>query len=128
MKLTKAQQIILDDAKKYVDYAREHDFLHWASLKLCGYDLDTDWDAVPNPYLSNEMVLRKAQDAVARDEAGSSEYFEPFHWKKAYERERQGECIVHANSKTLEALERLGMIEIIRDGRSGLDTIKLLNY
>ena len=127
MKLTKAQQMIIDDAKRDVDYAREHDFLHWVSKNLCGYDLDRDWDAVPNPYLSNEFVLRNAQETIAEDETGN-EYFEPFHWKKKYERQKEGECLTRANSRTLEALERIGLIEIIHDGRSNIDTIKLLNY
>lgn len=127
MKLTKAQQEIIDIAREDVDYAREHDFLHWVSKCLCGYDLERDWDAVPNPFLSNEFVMKKALDTIAEDETGN-EYFEPLHWKKSYEREKEGEAIVHANSKTLEALERMGMIEIIHDGRRGWDRIKLLNY
>ena len=127
MKLTKAQQEIIDKAREDVDYAREHDFLHWVSKNLCGYDLDTDWDAVPNPFLSNEYVMKQALDTIAEDETGSG-HFEAFHWKKRYERNKEGEVIAHANSKTLEALERMGMIEIIHDGRRGWDTIKLLNY
>ena len=127
MTLTKAQHTILEDAKRRIDYAREHDFLHWASLNLRGYDLDKDWDSVPNPYLSNAFVLAHAQDVVLEDETGTK-YFEPHYWSNRYEEEKKGVTIVHANSKTLEALARLNMIEIIHDGRSGIDTIRLLNY
>ena len=127
MKLTKAQQKIIDEARQKIDYARTHDFIHWVSLRCCGYDLDEDWDAVPNPFLSNAYVLKQAQDMVANDETGYR-CFEPHHWAKRYEAQKNGESIVHTNSKTLEALERMGLIEIIHDGRSGWDTIKLLNY
>lgn len=127
MKLTKAQQKIVNKAKEDIDYARSNDFIHWVSLKLCGYDMEKDWDAVPNPYLSNEYVLKQAQDLIAKDETGYN-CFEPHHWAKRYERAKHGECIAHANSKTLEALARMGVIEIIHDGRRGWDTIRLLDY
>lgn len=127
MKLTKAQQTIIDEARHNIDYARTHDFIHWVSVHCCGYDLDKDWDAVENPFLSNAYVLKQAQDMVSNDETGYK-CFEPHYWAQRYEAQKDGESIVHANSKTLEALERMGLIEIIHDGRRGWDTIKLLNY
>ena len=131
MKLTKAQQDVMDWAKKEIDYARTHDFLHWISY-TSGYDLDLDWDAHPNPYLSNEGVMNEALRMVEKDKhptiVDGYEIFPAGYWMSRYEARKEGIAITHASSNTLRALERMGLIEIINDAGRGIDTIKVLNY
>ncbi len=131
MKLTKAQEDVMKFAKREIDYARAHDFLHWIS-NAHGYDLDQDWDAHPNPYLSNESVMQQALEAVEKDKQpvmyGDIEIFPVGHWFRKYEAEKDGITLTHASSNTLRALERMGLIEIINDAGRGIDTIKVLNY
>ena len=49
-----------------------------------------------------------------------------------YNMNREGiDYLCHASSKTIKALEKVGIIEIIKDSNGeyfGFDTIKLLNY
>lgn len=117
--------------KREIDYARTHDFIHWLS-KAHGYDLDLDWDAHPNPYLSNERVWKDAQEMVEKDKKpliiDGHEIFPAGYWMSRYEAEKEGVTITHASSNTLRALERMGLIEIIHDAGRGIDTIKVLNY
>ena len=131
MKLTKSQQYVMDDAKREIDYARSHDFLHWIS-NAHGYDLDVDWDAHSNPYLSNDRIMKEALMMVEKDKhptiVDGYEVFPAGHWMSKYEAEKEGITLTHASSNTLRALERMGLIEIIHDAGRGIDTIKVLNY
>ncbi len=55
---------------------------------------------------------------------------DPF-WVNAWEENVNGIVLTHCNTKTLEALAKLGYIEIIRDStgeRFGIDKVKILNY
>ena len=120
-KLSKTQAGIIQHLKDQIDYARTHDFVHWLS-KAHGYDLDIDWDSHPNPYLTNEGVLNNAMRQAEEDHDG--------WWHKQYERRKDGIALTHCNSRTLYALEKLGMIEIIYDSKHGgmIDDVRLLNY
>ena len=131
-KLSNAQAKFMENAKEKIDYAREHDFIHWLS-NMNGYDLDRDWDKVPNPYLTNETVWESAKELAEK----ADEW-----WKKAYENEKNGivlipcrsrrsERFAYCNSKTLAKLAEYGLIEIIYDSNSqeyGVDKVKVLNY
>lgn len=120
-KLSNAQAKVIEQAKKDIDYARTHDFIHWIS-KSHGYDLDENWDEYPNPYLTNESVLEKANELVKT----SSEW-----WKKTYENTKNGFVRTSCNSRTLAKLAEYGLIEIISDSKGhvyGIDEVKVLNY
>ena len=122
MKLSRAQIEVMREAKKDIDYARTHDFLHWIS-KRRGYDLELDWDSHPNPYLTNERIMRDAEDMVNSDTDG--------WWRNRYEEEKSGIVLTHCNSRTLAKLENMGLIEIIRDSKGtnyGIDIVRILNY
>lgn len=127
MKLTKAQQEVIENARQDVDYARENDFPHWFAKFVCGRELEKDWDSFPNPYITNKTVLDEVNERIMEDEAGS-EYFAPGYWKARYERAKQGEAICMASSHTIRALERMGLIKIVNDAGRGVDTFNLLNY
>ena len=132
IKLTKAQQEVLDLAKREIDYARTHDFLHWIA-KDHGYALETDWDAYPNPYLSNENALREAQEMVEADSRPTytEEGYEirPAGWsRQQYEKRKTGIVFTITSSHTLRALETRGLIRIIKDAKRGVDEIQVLNY
>ena len=47
---------------------------------------------------------------------------------KYYYNEKNGIVLTRANSRTLKALEKMQLIEIIEDGKSYTDMIKILNY
>ena len=132
MKLTKAQQEVLDHAKKDIDYARTHDFLHWIAKHFTQLDLEEDWDSFPNPYLSNEEAMKRAIEAVENDKnpviRDDIEIFPANHRRKWYEEEKSGMATTIASSNTLRALQRMGLIEIIVDAGRGVDRIRVLNY
>lgn len=111
----------MDKAKKDIDYARTHDFLHWIA-KAHADDLEKDWDSHPNPYITNESVRKRVEEyALKADE----------WWHKRYEEERNGHVLATCNSRTLAKLEQMGLIEIIYDSKGtsyGIDHIKVLNY
>ena len=123
MKLSKSQQSVVDHLQEQIDYARTHDFIYWIS-KAHGYDLDKDWDAHPNPYLTNKGLLENAMRYAEEDFQG--------WWRKQYEKEKNGIGLCHCNSRTLYALEKMGIIKIIYDskdgGGAGIDEVELLNY
>ena len=109
MKLSKAQQEVLDQAKASIDFARSATYFDW--LKKA-YRLETDEDC-----------MRNIEE--------SKKYFGYDYGARRYEEDRNGITIVHCNSKTLYKLEELGLIEIIEDSKGqtyGIDTIKVLNY
>ena len=132
MKLSKAQQSVLDFAKKEIEYARTHDFLHWIAKHFTQLDLEEDWDSFPNPYLSNEEAMKRAIEAVENDKNpvmyGDIEIFPANHRRIQYEEEKNGVALTIASSNTLRALERMGLIEIIKDAGRGVDRIRVLNY
>lgn len=122
MKLSKTQEKVLEKVKQDIDYAREHDFLHWVS-KAQGFDLDIDWDKHPNKHLTNELILNQAHELVENDTDG--------YWKSTYEKRKSGIALVRCNTRTLKKLEEFGLIEIIHDSTGepvGVDVVKVLNY
>ena len=121
MKLSKAQAQVMEKAKEDIDYARTHDFLHWYA-RATGHELETDWDAHPNPILSNESVMKEAIERA--NEAGE-------YWHRSYEKRKEGIALTMCNSRTLAKLEEMGLIEILRDSKGqtyGVDEVKVLNY
>lgn len=132
IKLTKAQQSVMDHAKSEIDYARTHSFLYWIAKNFTQMPLEKDWDSHPNPNLSNKYAMDKATKAVEDDKlpvvAYGVEIFPENHRRIAYENEKKGITTTITSSNTLRALERLGLIKIIHDGRNGVDTIQVIGY
>lgn len=105
MKLTKAQIEVLEYAKMRIDEAR-------------AFDTFEEYEGETNPYCKSMGGAEYVRQHI--------EHFE--RYRKYWEAARQGMPLVTANSRTIKALEKAGLIEIIDDGGSFPDTIKVLNY
>lgn len=108
MKLSKAQQEVLETAKRNIDKARTYDYPEW--LKKI------------NPFYDGGTAYQQKcyEEALAREEL-----------KDSWENDRKGIVLTHCSSHTIRALERLGFIEIIEDSvetNGCVDIVKVLNY
>ena len=104
MKLSKAQQNIIDKAKANIDKARSMDYQEWL--------------------LEKHPVYRTFDDEYRIAISQEKE-------KEHYENERNGIVEITCNSRSLAKLKEMGIIEIIRDSKGksyGIDIIKILNY
>lgn len=122
-KLSKAQQTVMDDAKRKIDFARTHTLREWAATKRypTGYNHITDrWNSYG--WSTKEEAVQSCENDITR-------YGE--NYGKYYENEKSGIVLATCNSRTLVKLEQMGLIEIIYDSNGthfGIDTIKVLNY
>ena len=123
MKLTEAQNYIIEKAHKEIDFSRTHTIIEWATYEKFNCEKLEDSLIARNwknyGYTSLEDTLNTLRKTV-------DDYIEKYG--KYYENSKKGIVLTQANSRTLKALERLNLIEIINDGRSYIDTIKILNY
>lgn len=112
MKLSKAQQRVMDYAKTSIDKARSF------------ADFETYFDEVHAKHFNG--MYNSAEKLKARDRK-SFEW-----WRKLWEAEKDAIVLTgNVNSRTLYKLQELGLIEIIDDGKnrsSGIDRIKVINY
>lgn len=115
MKLSKAQQMVIDTAKERIDFARAHTFYEW-------YRRDSHWSIQEMTDEEIDAHLGKVQEYI-----GSKKYYE-----ERYNMNRDGiDYLCRANSKTIKKLEDLGLITIIYDSNGetyGFDRIKINNY
>lgn len=118
IKLSKAQQEVIDNAKRRIDFARTHSFCDWWRKSESYWKCKEMTDA--EVY---EEINRRAKAGYAVNLAKEEQW---------YEMNRNGiDFTCHASSATIKKLEALGLIEIIHDSNGeyyGFDTIKLLNY
>ena len=118
VKLTVAQQRVLDQAKREIDYARNcKDVWDYAIRNYC---------IVLNGTATEEdkAELRASQQSFTKPTQVEN-------LTRNWERVKQGIVwTIRVNSKTLLKLEELGLIEIIElmNGAYGMDTIRILNY
>ena len=124
MKLSKAQIEVMNTAKAEIDYARSHSLREWAEKEEA---LDEGcYDRIienASDYGSTKEEMKKRLDERIENRANG--------YKEYYENEKNGIVLTHCNSRTLEKLESLGLIEIIYDSNGsdyGIDEIKVLNY
>ena len=125
MKLSKAQEQVIDKAKAEIDRARKFTLTEWAAYKK-NYDSEIKIEHIVSIYIRNGLTPEQAR---ARIDQEIAEYADTY--KEYYENERNGIVLTHCNSRTLKKLEELGLIEILFDSTNthfGIDTIKLLNY
>ena len=117
VKISKAQQMVLDDAKKDIDFARAYEtFEEWLRA---GYARRGDKD-----YYINKLgyTEEKYNDMVA-------EWIKREEWKREYyEADKVGCPLVTANTRTLRKLEEMGLIEVVEEGGSYPDRIKVIGY
>lgn len=101
-KLSNAQAKVLEHAKKDIDAARSMNFYDW---------------------------MRTSFRGCTNDEIDNMGYVE--WYREYYEQNKNGIAHTHCNGKTIEKLQKLGLIEIIYNGTNktqSFDTIKVLNY
>ena len=112
MKLSKAQQAVIDKAKKDIDFARNASYAEW--------------------HLKAFRCTPEEQDAHLRRVGDERDVEWHKNWcMKRFEEEKNGIVLTMCNSRTLEKLKELGLIEIIHDSNGqhcGIDTVKVLNY
>ena len=117
MKLSKAQEEVMNKAKARIDNARNHDFYGWFRSVNTWYKDSTN----------EEIEARLTEMDNTSHKVGGHEYEMNY-----YNNLRNGiDKGVHASSATIRKLEKLGLIEIIEDSCGedyGFDTIKVLNY
>ena len=119
MKLSKAQEEVINNAKTKIDFARTLNFFDWYMENYAGN------------YIRNNIHTPEELDAYLENRIGRDNRTMKDLWEEDYQNTRNG--IVHciANSRTLKKLEEMGIIEIVYDSngdRLGLDTIRIKNY
>lgn len=110
IKLTPAQQKVMDRAYKDIDDARNNDFYGWFNI---GYN--------------NTLTKEEIDERVER---WNNRYNDNYH-HETYENRKKGIVLTHCNTKTLRKLEEMGLIKIIEDSTGtqfGLDVVQVLNY
>jgi len=111
MKLTTSQQEVMDRAKARIDFARSHNFYDWFRKCYRFYESNSEEDI--DKYIEKE----EQRYPTMKD-----------YYKNRYEGEINAITIVMANTRTLKALEKLGLIEMLEEGGSYPDSIKIINY
>ena len=111
MKLSKAQERVMQDAKQKIDNARACEtFEEYFTKHIAPYN-NGAWKTI-------ESYQTKDPEALA-------------HHIQFWNNEKDGTVLCEADSRTIRKLEELGLIKIIYDSTGdalGSDTIKLLNY
>lgn len=110
IKLTPAQQKVMDRAYKDIDEARNNDFYGWFNI---AYNCNATKEEIDE-----------------RVELWYNRYHEYYYHEK-YEETKNGMVLTHCNTKTLRKLEEMGLIKIIEDSTGtlfGLDVVQVLNY
>lgn len=110
MKLTKAQEEILNYAKKDIDLARS-------------FNTYEEYEYNRNHYWQGRYTLEEARELIKENDLENNKFF-----SKLYEERKRGNAIVTANTRTIKKLEELGLIEIIDEGGSYPDMIKVIGY
>lgn len=103
-KLSNAQAKVLELAKKDIDAARSMNFYDW---------------------MRNKAICRNYTDDEINDR------YDVEWYREYYEQNKNGIAHTHCNGKTIEKLQKLGLIEIIYNGTNktqSYDQIKVLNY
>lgn len=111
IKLTPAQQKVMEQAYAQIDYARTHNFYDWYR----------------NGRKSAKHITDEEIDKRIKDWNTTYPELKDYH-RKSYEGSKNGEAIIIANTKTLNALVNMGLIKIIELTGTYTDTIQVLNY
>ena len=112
IKLTPAQQKVMDRAYKDIDDARNNDFYGWYNL---AYNCD-----------HTKEVIDEHIENFEKRFPGLKNYHH-----ETYEETKNGRVLTHCNTKTLRKVEEMGLIKIIEDSTGtqfGLDVVQVLNY
>lgn len=109
MKLSKAQTEVMEMAKARIDEARSLSFYEWYRIH----------------FNAKNYTDAQIDDEIARFDKHINE--EGWH-HNMYENARNAITLVTANTRTLRKMEEMGLIELVKDGGSYPDHIRLINY
>ena len=110
VKLTPAQQKVMDKAYNDIDEARNNDFYGWYNIAF-------------NRNHTKEEIDEEVERWYNR--------YHEYYYNEIYENRKNGMVLTHCNTKTLRKLEEMGLIKIIEDSTGtqfGLDVVQVLNY
>ena len=110
MKLSKAQERRLGEAKANIDMARS-------------YDTYEEYEYNNNRYWSGRYTLEEAREKISKNDNECNNFY-----SNLYKEYRKGKALVIANSRTIEKLEELGLIKIINIGGNYPDLIEVIGY
>lgn len=111
IKLSAAQQKVMDKAYKDIQAARECATVEEWFIKYIASIYNSDYNT---PEKQKEKNINRWNNVIV----------------KAYNDRRQGIVLTHCSSKTLEKLEKLGLIKICHDSKGehyGIDEIQILD-
>lgn len=121
-KITDAQAEALADAiRKYAQaqYDFEFWFMHSTYMNVCERNYESFEAAVEDHYrFFAERDHRNDQDEYIKSQIERC--------RRTYEEQRSGVVTITTSSHTIRALEKKGLIEIIKDGGRMYDKIRLL--
>ena len=118
VKLSKAQQAVMDDAREQIDRARRFE-------RMIDWYMDDDYWR--NRGKSAEEVIEYLKSRTF----GFEDYNGYDYYEKAWQDRKNGIALTMCNSRTLYKLQEMGLIEIVEDSKGatyGIDKVKVLNY
>ena len=121
--MTKLQETLVNKLKQKIDFARSHTLEEWAIYEEYGV---TEYESTIIVKRFNDYGFKTKEDAINHVKDGCNDYER--RYSKSYENCKNGICLCRENSNTLKSLENQGIIEIIEDGKTWIDKVKLLNY
>lgn len=126
MKLSKAQQNVIDTAHREIEFARNHTLREYVMEKL--FQVTNIEDVIV--FKNHEMYNLTKEQAIKHINDKIDSQIESY--KKYYEQEKQGVVLTMCSGATLKKLENLGLIEVIYNstntGSYSIDTVKILNF
>lgn len=128
--LTKSQREVMEKAYEDTEFARTHTVDEWAMKAVTRYYTNID-DAIEDKENHYPLIKRWAdymyeskQDAINSLMEDVNKYKDKYG--SSYQKRRDGIVLTRTSSNTLRALEKRGFIKIIRDAKTGVDTIKII--
>lgn len=122
-KLTKAQTEVMEEAISQYEMAQndfEYWFMHSSWMNSYEHNYESFEEAVEDHYrFFAKRDHRNDQEAYIKSKVENA--------RETYEMFRSGIIHLKTSSNTIRALEKKGLIEIIKDGGWMFDTVKLLN-
>lgn len=110
MKLTKAQEATLKEAKAFIDKARSCETYEEYAYQT-------------NHYWRGRYTLDEARPLIKKNDDENDNFY-----SKLFEEYKKGYCLLNADTRTLKKLEELGLIEIVRVGGTYIDKARVIGY
>lgn len=113
-KLTKAQQTVIDKAKQQIAEARL-------------YETFEDYLTAQYEKTQKEYYINKVGWSEDKFYKSVADWIKSDEWRRKYYESTKAGCpLITANTRTLKALEKAGLIEIVDAGGQYPDTIRII--